>query len=55
MKTYISPSIKTLVMTKFMQNINDIVSTAEQLGNEGSFDENESAGNIVSGKSVWED
>ncbi len=55
MKTYISPSIKTLIMTRFMQDLNDIVSTAAQLGNEGQFDENESAGNIVSGKSVWED
>ena len=55
MKTYISPSIKSLALTNFMQNINDVVSTAAQLGNESSFDENESVGNIVSGKSVWED
>lgn len=54
MKTYISPSIKTLVMTRFMQNINDVVSNAAQLGNESTFEEEQDAGNIVL-RSVWDD
>ena len=55
MKTYISPSIKTLVMTRFMQNIYDVVSNAAQLGNQGTFEESEDPTKIVSGKSVWDD
>ncbi len=54
MKTYISPSIKTLVMTRFMQNIYDVVSTAQQLGNEGNFDEEQDPSAIVT-RSVWDD
>lgn len=55
MKTYISPDIKTLGLTSFMQNINNIVSNAPQLGNEGAFYQDEDPFAIMSGKSVWDD
>lgn len=52
MKTYASPIIKTMLVNDSMSgfDINSEPSGAEQLGNEGVFDQND----MPKPKSVWE-